>query len=135
MATSEGMFSGATIRSLPDDETYDPECIELVKITYRNYVLEGARSTPVGVRVGETHTKNIDSEPITAPMVPRRPRLQPGDFHNFCYTVGCPGCDQLQIGGSTKRSHTEECRKHVEAELNKTDLGKDRLGKAKRQAG
>ena len=50
VATSEGIFSFATIRRLPDDEAYDPACIGLVKITYRDYVLEGARSTPVGVR-------------------------------------------------------------------------------------
>ena len=64
-------------------------------------------------------------------MVPRRARLQPGDFQNVGYTVGCLGCDQFQIGGSTRRNHIEECRNRIEAELNNTDLGKDRLGKAK----
>ena len=49
VATEEGIFSCATIRRLPDDEAYDPACIDIVKVTYREYVLEGARSTPVVV--------------------------------------------------------------------------------------
>ena len=52
---------------------------------------------------GETHVKNTETDPITAPMVPRRARLKPQDFQEFGYTVGCPGCDQLQIGGSLRQ--------------------------------
>ena len=39
VATEEGIFSCATIRRLPDDEAYDPKCIQLVNITYRVYFL------------------------------------------------------------------------------------------------
>ena len=127
VATTESIFACATIRRLPDDEAYDPECIQLVKITYRDSVLEGARSTPAG----DTHNKNADSDPITDPMVSRWVRLQPGDFQNLGYTVGCPGCDQLQSRGSARRNHIESCRNHIDVALNNTDLGKDRLGKAK----
>ena len=77
VATEERKLSCATIRRLPDDEAYDSKCIQLVNITYRDYVLEGARSSPVGVRFGETHNKYAESEPMTAPMVPRRARLNP----------------------------------------------------------
>ena len=59
---------------MPDDEAYDPRSLELVNITYRDYVLQGARSSPVGVRFGETHSKNAESDPMTAPMVLRRAR-------------------------------------------------------------
>ena len=41
VATEEGIFSCATIRRLPDDEAYDPACIDIVMVTYREYVLEG----------------------------------------------------------------------------------------------
>ena len=77
VATEEGIFSCATIRRLPDDESYDPKCIQLINTTYRDYVVEGARSSPVGIRFGENHSKNAESEPMTAPMVPRRARLKP----------------------------------------------------------
>ena len=125
------MFSCATIRRLPDDEAYDPEFIRLVKVTYRDSVFEGARSTLVGVRFGDTHNKNAESDPIAAPMVTSRARLIPKDFQDLDYTVGCPGCDQVQIGGSIRQNNIEVCRDRIEAELSKTDLGKDRLGIAK----
>ena len=50
VATEDGIFSCETIRRLPDDESYDPKCIQMINITYRDYVLEGTRSSPVGVR-------------------------------------------------------------------------------------
>ena len=53
VATEEGTFSCATIRRLPDDQAYDPKCLQLVNLAYRDYVLEGARSSPVGVRFGD----------------------------------------------------------------------------------
>ena len=84
----------------------------------------------MGVRFGETHVKNTETDPISNPMVPRRARLTPGDFQEFGYTVGCPGCDQLQIGGSLRRNHTDDCRDRIEAALSTTEHGKDRLGRA-----
>ena len=131
VATEEGIFSCATIRILPDDEAYDPACIDIVNVTYREYVLEGARSTPVVFRFGGDQVKNADTEPITAPMIPRRARLKPEDFPELGYTVGCAGCDQLQIGGNVRCNHSEACRSRMEAELQKSERGKDRLGKAK----
>ena len=59
VAIEEGIFSCATIRRLPVDESYDPKCIKTINIAYRDYVLEGARSSPVGVRFGE----NTQQEP------------------------------------------------------------------------
>ena len=131
VATADGVFSCATINRLPDDEAYDPECINIVKVTYRDYVPGGAGLTPVGVRFGETHIKNAEADPITAPMVPRRARLKPEDFQKLGYTVGCPGCDQFQIGGSIRRNHTDVCRDRIEASLSKTDMAKIDLGEPK----
>ena len=47
VATPEEIFSYATIRRLLDDEANDPECTQLVKITYRDYVREGGTSKPI----------------------------------------------------------------------------------------
>ena len=77
--------SCAAIRRLPDEEAYDPEWIQAVKITYREYVLEGAKSSPIGVRFGENSINNAKTDPMTAPMVPRRARLKPEDFETFGY--------------------------------------------------
>ena len=70
-------------------------------------------------------------DPEALPRVPRRARLRPEDFVKFGYTVGCPGCEQLQLKSSERRNHTEECRRRMELELANTDEGQDRLGKAK----
>ena len=75
VATSEGMFSCATFRRLPDEEAYDPECIRAVQMTYLEYILERAKSSSIEVRVGETNIKNVETDPIAAPTVPRRARL------------------------------------------------------------
>ena len=108
-----------------------PECIQAVKITYREYVRQGATSSPIGVRFGETNIKNAETDAMTAPMVPRRARLKPEDFDKLGYTIGCPGCDQLQIGGPARRNHNEVCRDRIEAELMKSELEKTELGKPK----
>ena len=50
-------------------------------------------------------------------------------FQAFGYTVGCPGCDQLQIGGPVRRNYNDMCRDRIEAELSKTDNGKIDLDK------
>ena len=80
VATSDGVFPCATIRRLPDEEAYDPECVQAVKIAYLDYALEGAKSSPIGIRVGETNIKNAETDQMTAPMVPRRARLKPEGF-------------------------------------------------------
>ena len=74
---------------------------------------EGAGPTPVGVRFGETHNKNAEADPITAPMAPRRARLKPQDSQESGYTVDCPGCDQLQIRGPIRRNHNDVCRDRI----------------------
>ena len=89
MATAEGVFSCAAIRRLPDDEPYDPACLEIVKTTYRDDVLGGASSTPVSVRFSDTNAKNVDTEPVAQPFVPRRTRLSPDDFRKYGLIVGC----------------------------------------------
>ena len=73
VATADGVFSCATIRRLPDDEACDPECINIVKVTYRDYVLRGASLTPMGVRFGETHAKNVQTIPLRPQWCPEEP--------------------------------------------------------------
>ena len=85
-ATSDGVFSFATIRRLPDEEAYDPDCMQAVQITYRDYVLEGAKSSPIGF-IGETNIKNAETDPLTAPMVPRRARLKPESHPQSIWNV------------------------------------------------
>ena len=92
-------------------------------------MIERASSTPVMIRPASIGTSRPDPEAL--PRVPRRARLRPEDFLKFGYTVGCPGCEQLQLQLPDKRNHNETCRLRMELELTKADNGKHRFGKAK----
>ena len=65
----------------------------------------------------------------------RRAKLNPGDFTRHGYTVGCPGCEQLQLASPVRKNHTEACRKRMETELSKTSEGQERLDQAKERLG
>ena len=96
---------------------------------YWDYVIQGARSSPVEVRIPTAGNPIADPEGVQP--VPGRAKLNPGDFTRHGYTVGCPGCEQLQLGSPVRKNHTEACRKRMETELSKTSDGQERLGRAK----
>ena len=125
----DDVYSCATIRRLEEGKAFDPSVIKETKMRYREYVLEGDRSTPIEVRIPTASTPASVQE-MPQP-IPRRAKLTPGDFAQHGYTVGCPGCEQLQLGSSVRRSHTEECRKRIESELIQTSDGQEQLGRAK----
>ena len=108
VAKDSEIYSCATIRRLQDDRAYDPEIVLKVEIRYLDYVVKGSRSTPVGVRIHSRAGHNPD--PSAIPVVPRRARLKPEDFATYGYTIGCPGCEQLQLDSSARRNHIEQCR-------------------------
>ena len=114
----DDVYSCATIRRLEEGKAFDPSVIKETKMRYRDYVLEGARSTPIEIRMPMVGTPA--SVPEMPQPIPRRAKLNPGDFARHGYTVGCPGCQQLQLGSSIRRNHTEECRRRIESELDKT---------------
>ena len=124
-----GIFTCVTIRRLPDDEAFDPAIIDDIKVRYRDYMIEGASPSPVTIRPASIGIFKPDPKALF--KVPRRARLRPDDFLRSGYTVGCPGCEQIQQQSSDKRSHNEKCRPRIEHQLAKTDEGNDRLGKAK----
>ena len=95
VAKGSGVFSTTTIRRHQDDKAYDPEILKEVAIRHRDYVMHGAKSTSTEVR---PHTA-APSIPNTAaaPMMPRRIRLRQEDFVEYGYTVGCPGCESIQL--------------------------------------
>ena len=129
MVNDEGAFTCSTMRRLQEDKAFDKNVLKDVKVNYREYVTEGASSSPVEVRPA------VPSAPANGPggarTMPRRARMSQADFDKFGYTAGCPGCEQLQLKLGQRRGHTEECRQRIEAGLAKTDVGQERLAKAK----
>ena len=56
----DGVFSCATIRRLQDDQAFDPKILNEVNVTYSQYILKGASSTPVRVRPATFSAPNPD---------------------------------------------------------------------------
>jgi len=136
IAKGSGIFSTTTIRRHQDDKAYDPEIVKEVTILHRDYVMDGAKSTPVGVRqhTAATSTPN----PEATPIMPRRMKLRQEDFIDHGYTIGCPGCESIQLESNVRRGHNEECRSRMEKELSKSDRAvraKDRIDEKVAQMG
>ena len=108
---------------------FDPTVINETKMRYRDHILEWTRSTPAEVKLPIKGAPVVDPE--KSQPVPRRAKLNPGDLARHGYTVGCSGCEQLQLKSPIFRNHIEECRRRTEEELNKTSDGQDRLNRAK----
>ena len=123
IAKGSGVLSTTTIRRHQDDKAYDPDIVKEVTILHRDYVMHGAKSTPTEVRLHTAATSTPN--PAAAPMVPRRIRLRQQDFIEYGNTVGCPGCESIQLECNVRSGHNEECRARMEEELSKTDRGTD----------
>ena len=111
IATEEGIVTCATVRRLPDGEAYDKSCLSDIKIHYNDYIRDGARSKPIGVRIAVTkNTTAPDPNPIVSNYRPRGLQLRKDDFSSHGFTGGCPGCEFLATGLGGRRPHSAECR-------------------------
>ena len=45
--TENGILHCCTVKRRAEDLSYDPECVNYIKITHDDYVLKGARTTPM----------------------------------------------------------------------------------------
>ena len=114
---------------MPDDVAYDEACLDIVKTGYREYVCDGAMSTIPSVRSSDPLPRNPDESAQTT--IPRRTRITPKDISEHGYTVGCQGCEAIQLGHAQRRNHSEVCRKRLEEAMEKSEVGKDRLQRTK----
>ena len=60
IAKGAEVFSSTTVRRLTEDKAYDPEVVQDVKIQHREYITEGARSSPVGVRMHTAAPSSVE---------------------------------------------------------------------------
>ena len=69
-------------------------------------------------------------------MMPRRFKLRKEDFMEYGYTVGCPGCESIQLDSNVRRGHNEECRSRMEkAKTDRAVRAKDRIDEKVAQMG
>ena len=110
------------------DTAFDASIIKEIDMMYRDYVIQGARSSSAEIRLVAPGT------PIPAPggdPEPRRAKLEPQEFERRGFTIDCLGCEQIQLGSPNRKNHTEACRNMIDIDLGKTSEGQDRLDHAK----
>ena len=83
--------------------------------------------TAIPVRVtfdekeGEAPERSEDKE-----VHRRRFRVTAQMLIDYGYTEGCEGCRLRKAGMEERRGHTEECRRRIEKEMEKTEDGRRR---------
>ena len=127
IGTADGVYKCNTVKPRPNGSSYDPQCIEYIKIKYGEYVLGGAKSHGARLRFAEPGEPAVPagSVPIQArggnKWAPRRMYLPPTYFTAYGYTQGCPGCAYLQHGMGARRGHHDACRTRMEAAIAAAD--------------
>ena len=57
--------------------------------------------------------------------------MTPNELKEHGFTVGCPGCEAIECNLSVRRGHTEECRLRIEKAMADSDMGREKLQRAK----
>ena len=82
--TVDGNFKCRTVRRRAEEIAYDPECMDYIKVSYDDYNLEAARTTPI-VKVAQPGYE-IGLVPLRGrEHVPRRMYTKPADFMKHGY--------------------------------------------------
>ena len=97
---------------------YDPTCVEFFKISYIEYVLRDARSSPIATRA---HVADGQADVPVATRgresIPRRIYTRPADYVHRGYTQGCRGCAWVETQIGPRVLHSEECRLRIETAI------------------
>ena len=111
VGNAEGMFKCRTVGRRAEEAGYDPECGGYLKIPYDEYVMKGARTTPVVVP-GQARSPD-DDPPVPVrgrEFVPRRIYTRTSDYEKHGYTEGCKGCVWIRNQLGPRTGHSEACR-------------------------
>ena len=107
---------------LPDDQSYDGQRANGIRVGYYDYLKDGVLAPPALIPVrGDVVDGNPDvAVPVTVggPYVPRRARITKADLVKYGFTPGCPACLSAQLeDGIRMGGHSEECRKRIEMSM------------------
>ena len=119
IGATRGMVKARAIRRLVACESCNPEYL----MSLTAWPWDGPVSAgPVRVILPEVEL----CAPLEESTVVRRVYIMKQDLETYGYTEGCKGCKAL-AAGTRPQAHTEGCRARIEAELAKTDEGRERL--------
>jgi len=94
LGTAEGIYKCRTVRRRPEETSYDPECIDDLKIHYDDYFLKGAKSNPIAEFRGLRGPDAEEPVPLRSrESVPRRLYTRTSDSEKHGVAAGCRSCD------------------------------------------
>ena len=89
IGTADGIYKSRTVRRKPEETSYDPKCIDHLKIHYDDYVLKGAKSNPIADIRGLRGPEGEEPVPLRSrESVPRRLYTRTSDYETHGVTVG-----------------------------------------------
>ena len=93
VAPPEGVYKCRTVWRVPGEHMTDPECLHKIKVSVREFLKQGAKTTNHEPKVVEPIPKAPHGEEVETRRKehgPRRARLLKMDFVAHGYTEGCP---------------------------------------------
>ena len=109
VGTKDGIYKCRTVRRRAEDIAYDPDCADFLKVSYNEYVLDGAKTTAIVRTPLEGGAIGPEKIPVRGrEFVPRRVYTRPSDFNKHGFTEGCKGCVWAQNQTGTRYPHTDE---------------------------
>ena len=121
-----GVWVTRTTRRKPESERWDRQNLEMiVGVPWKpneGDAKAGGEGLDGGVRImdKEYRERLEEREKEEHAPVPRRMYIRKEDLEKFGYTVKCPGCVSV-LRNTTRQSHSEACRRRIEAELKGTE--------------
>ena len=133
IATKEAVFKCRTVRRRAEELAYDSDCLDYIKISYDDFVMKGAQTTPVVSFPQGGGPAVPEQVPLRGrDVVPRRPYMRESDFARHGFTQGCKGCTWAQNRLGPRNPHSEACRNRLEEKIaedaddDRTRLAKER---------
>ena len=119
--TREGVFKTRSIQLKPESQKHDAELLQAITGTPWQMVpgREAALVQPLPAIVQPLPLEDAPRlpRPLAIELAPKQLYIRKAELMKHGYTPGCPRCDGALAGKSSTATHTEECRKRIEAAI------------------
>ena len=145
MGTPQGCVKTNTIKRVPAEDARAPMLFNSIKGQPWKWNPQGGseeqkeddaeRPVRIGVKAAAVPVSELPEPVEPKASLPRRVYIRKDvELDRYGFTDNCKGCEMAAVGG-TGVAHSLECRKRVEAEMEKDELfgGAERVEEAKRQ--
>ena len=129
IGTASGIVKSRTVKRKMEEERWNTQEALSVKGTpWDPTPGTDPNLIPAAVRRPPAVGEETPTPPAVEPgLGARRTTLRRADCLKFGFTEGCPACRSIERDGDTRKGHNEICRARMEAELMKTEEGRQRV--------